>query len=98
MSKVGKHGVNAPSGQDQQLELKYCERCGGLWLRELGCGAVYCVNCVGAMEELPAPRKPPQGTRHGTGPRLPAGPTSDEDWDVDDMDASWGFRRVAGDL
>jgi ribosomal protein L37AE/L43A len=28
-----------------QLELKYCERCGGLFLRRQGLGEVYCSNC-----------------------------------------------------
>jgi hypothetical protein len=40
-----------------RLELKYCEHCGGLWLRECGAGVVYCVNCLPRIAELPAPRK-----------------------------------------
>ncbi len=36
-----------------RLELKYCERCGGLWLRPTGGGQVYCAACVRAMAELP---------------------------------------------
>lgn len=35
------------------LELKYCERCGGLWLRPVGGGQIYCVACNRAMAELP---------------------------------------------
>ncbi|HZP63744.1 MAG TPA: hypothetical protein VFB28_10050 [Terriglobales bacterium] len=27
------------------LELKYCERCGGLWLREKGCEESLCQAC-----------------------------------------------------
>ena len=27
------------------LELKYCERCGGLWLRRKGESQVYCESC-----------------------------------------------------
>jgi hypothetical protein len=27
------------------IELKYCERCGGLWLRPQGANAVYCAGC-----------------------------------------------------
>ncbi|HWZ84150.1 MAG TPA: hypothetical protein VNW47_16090 [Terriglobales bacterium] len=27
------------------LELKYCERCGGLWLRRPGLNIVYCERC-----------------------------------------------------
>ena len=27
------------------MELKYCERCGGLWLRQQGEDGVYCAPC-----------------------------------------------------
>lgn len=37
-----------------QLELKYCERCGGLWLRPAESGEVYCSRCTPEMAELPA--------------------------------------------
>jgi hypothetical protein len=36
-----------------KLELKYCERCGGLWLRPQGDDAVYCAACTEAIKELP---------------------------------------------
>jgi hypothetical protein len=39
-----------------RLELKYCERCGGLWMRTLGSGEVYCSLCVAQMLDLPVPR------------------------------------------
>jgi Zn-finger nucleic acid-binding protein len=35
-----------------QLELKYCERCGGLWLRRLGNEGVYCRICAVEMPEF----------------------------------------------
>ena len=38
-----------------QLELKYCERCGSLWLRPIGARAVYCAACVPKIADLPAP-------------------------------------------
>lgn len=31
-----------------QLELKYCERCGGLWLRPKGSELIFCPPCVKA--------------------------------------------------
>lgn len=40
-----------------KLELKYCERCGGLWLRPQGGEEVYCDTCRNAIQELP-PVKP----------------------------------------
>jgi Zn-finger nucleic acid-binding protein len=41
---------------DQLLELKYCERCGGLWLRAKGAAEVYCRACSREMAEYPAAR------------------------------------------
>jgi len=41
------------SANESSLELKYCEHCGGLWLRPAGGGQVYCVACACAMGELP---------------------------------------------
>ncbi len=48
-----------------QLELKYCERCGGLWLRRKGATDVCCWSCLRAEPEFRFLRK----TRHK--PRLP---------------------------
>lgn len=44
-----------------RLELKYCERCGGLWMRARGSGDVYCPSCAVEMSDLPTRRrrKPP---------------------------------------
>ena len=46
------------SSRNPSFELKYCERCGGLWLRPRGGEAVYCGRCAVAIRELPdiAPR------------------------------------------
>lgn len=49
-----------------QLELKYCERCGGLWLRERGSQEVYCASCLPWMGEMSRSWKKGR-------PRLPAG-------------------------
>jgi hypothetical protein len=48
------------------VELKYCERCGGLWLRMLGDQGVYCGNCRVRMAEMPRPVHERSGK-----PRLP---------------------------
>ncbi|HEY3974313.1 MAG TPA: hypothetical protein VGM18_15010 [Candidatus Sulfotelmatobacter sp.] len=45
----GKNGV--------AMELKYCEHCGGLWVRESGAGTVYCDKCEAKVADLPAPKK-----------------------------------------
>jgi len=34
------------------LELKYCERCGGLWLRFTGSDLVFCASCAVVMAGL----------------------------------------------
>jgi hypothetical protein len=47
------------------LELKYCERCGGLWMRPRGSQEVYCDACLAPISELPGVRR-----RRGR-PRLP---------------------------
>ena len=48
-----------------ELDLKYCERCGGLWLRVRGLQDIYCSSCVVAMSEVAV------GYRARRGPRLP---------------------------
>ncbi len=48
-----------------QLELKYCERCGGLWVRRMGCDGVYCPSCAVEMVDFAFP------SRRRTSPRLP---------------------------
>ena len=47
----------------EQLELKYCERCGGLWLRRKGCRQVYCWPCIPKMAEFAVAKKRPGTAR-----------------------------------
>ena len=54
-----------------RLELKYCERCGGLWLRLQDAEDVYCALCVVEMLELPAPRRVASRPRLPGEPRIP---------------------------
>jgi hypothetical protein len=39
-----------------EVELKYCERCGGLWVRPCGGEEVYCDSCRPLVAELPQVR------------------------------------------
>jgi hypothetical protein len=71
------------SAQEERLELKYCERCGGLWLRPVGGGQIYCVGCGREMSQLPAASKVRDTAQLPQGPR----------WDGDDGD----FEGYAGD-
>ncbi len=48
------------------LELKYCERCGGLWLRLQGDSEVYCASCRARMAEIPR-----SSGERPSNPRLP---------------------------
>jgi hypothetical protein len=41
------------------IELKYCERCGGLWLRPQGADAVYCAGCQVLVEARQNPTVTP---------------------------------------
>lgn len=41
------------------VELKYCERCGGLWLRPHGVNGVYCASCSLRLAARPDPGKAP---------------------------------------
>ena len=43
------------------VELKYCEHCGGLWVRERGCGEVYCETCRPKVADLPMAKKKKPG-------------------------------------
>jgi len=54
-------------GEIEELELKYCERCGALWLRTKGCEQVYCAPCVPKMAQFAV------GKPRGRGARLPVG-------------------------
>lgn len=77
---------NRPTGnasKEVRVELKYCERCGSLWLRECGGGQTYCDSCLPVVAELPAPR------RVRTSPQLPVATRAfidDDELGFSDMD------------
>ena len=64
------------NGGEVRVELKYCEHCGGLWMRERGTGVVYCERCQAKVEDLPVVKsrrkvKLPQGPRTVVDERRP---------------------------
>ncbi len=68
-------GQRSEAGEKLTLELKYFERCGGLWLRPTGGGQIYCVGCAPKIAELPpASREPevwvPRGSQRGAEDRM----------------------------
>lgn len=50
-----------------RLDLKVCEGCGALWLREAATKGIYCRHCASRLAEFPAPRGKHRGGRK---PRL----------------------------
>jgi len=79
--EVNSGNVNTTS--ELSFELKYCERCGGLWLRPAGGGQTYCVACGRAMAELPAPSIEPGSARMSRGPRWGTHEDAVESWEGD---------------
>jgi hypothetical protein len=72
------------SAQEERLELKYCERCGSLWLRPVGGGQIYCVACGREMAQLPPASREPETAQLPRGPR----------WSADDVDVDFeGYER-----
>ena len=51
--------IGAMEGSEIQVELKYCERCGGLWLRPQGTNGVYCGSCRVCLAAMPNPGEAP---------------------------------------
>ncbi|MFZ0760044.1 MAG: hypothetical protein WAM69_08855 [Candidatus Sulfotelmatobacter sp.] len=66
------------------LELKYCERCGGLWMRPVGGGQIYCTVCGREMAELPPASTEPDSARLPRGRQCGEGDSGFENWDEDD--------------
>jgi hypothetical protein len=56
--------------EEVRMELKYCERCGGLWVRQTGTTEVYCQSCQRIVDELPVPKKKPQRIELPLGQRV----------------------------
>lgn len=83
---------NGGNNKQVGVELKYCEHCGGLWVRECGAGTVYCEQCQRKVADLPAPK-----TR-ARRPRLPVRPhteAEDHEFEIDvadlkDLEAAGG--------
>jgi hypothetical protein len=81
------------SQQEEQLELKYCERCGGLWLPPVGGGQIYCVACGREMAQLPPASREPETAQLPRGPRWGADDGDSDGYEGDedrDLDASAG--------
>jgi hypothetical protein len=74
--------------EELRFELKYCERCGGLWLRPAGGGQTYCVGCARQMGELPMRSGEREASeKKGKLRRVEARRASDEDTGTDTQSA-----------
>jgi len=76
-----------------QFELKYCERCGGLWLRPMGGRQTYCGSCWREMEKLPRASQPEDNARMSRGPRWSGNKEGIASFDEQEdlyLDALWG--------
>ena len=74
------------------VELKYCEHCGGLWVRERGSGVVYCDRCRPRVADLPAPKMKPGRVMLPVRP-----PTAIEDYEFDvDVEDTKDFEAAGG--
>lgn len=83
--------VREEEPNELHFELKYCERCGGLWLRPAGGAQIYCAACARAMAELPAVSHKARGARMPVGKQWSG---EDEEFDGNDdglaLDANGG--------
>ncbi len=63
--------ISEMEGQGIHVELKYCERCGGLWLRPQGADGVYCASCRELLAAMPNSEEAPARKARRRKPRLP---------------------------
>ncbi|HTW58869.1 MAG TPA: hypothetical protein VMD99_12130 [Terriglobales bacterium] len=93
MRRNGEESENQKAAkQEVRMELKYCERCGGLWLRECGTGVVYCERCQRAVEDLPIPKRPQRVTLPTQQPSL----IDDYEYENEADDDSLDFEATGG--
>jgi len=71
--------ISRIEGEEIEVELKYCERCGGLWLRRQGAEGVYCASCRVRLAAMPNPEEAsPAETRPRRKARLPGAKAAKE--------------------
>jgi hypothetical protein len=75
--------ISEMEGQEIHVELKYCERCGGLWLRPQGAGGVYCAPCGARLAAMPDPGEPSPGKARRRKARMPRAKIQQDDRDGD---------------
>lgn len=68
--------ISRMESAEVQFELKYCERCGGLFLRPQAAEVVYCSGCTAHLAAQPdcAGALSPASPRRARTPRMVKGP------------------------
>ena len=78
--------------EELRFELKYCERCGGLWLRPAGGGQTYCASCARQMSELPRPSGERETLEEKENPRWAEGCSANDEDSRPDMQSAGGVQ------
>lgn len=63
--------VGCQKSEEVRVELKYCERCGGLWLRARGSEGVHCASCLVRLAARPDTGEMPVASTSNRKARLP---------------------------
>ena len=72
--------ISGTEGPEIRVELKYCERCGGLWLRVQETDGVYCASCRVVLAAQPDPGEaPPRKPRRRRKARMHVADVQGED-------------------
>lgn len=90
-----KRNLKDEENEEVRVELKYCEHCGGLWVRECGAGVVYCDNCQAKVADLPIPKKGPGRVRLPVGQRTLVEDMAEEH-DAEMGDGEMDLKAVGG--
>jgi len=89
--------ISEMEGQEIQVELKYCERCGGLWLRPQGADGVYCASCRVCLAAMPDPGEPsPCKTRRRKARLQEQGTDVQQDAQSDDVQSTARIEYLEG--
>jgi len=89
--------ISRREGQEIRVELKYCERCGGLWLRPQGADGVYCASCRVGLAAMPNPGEaPPRKARRRKARAQEQGTGVQEDAQREDLQSSARIDYLQG--
>jgi hypothetical protein len=80
---------NNNNRHEVRVKLKYCEHCGGLWVRERGAG-VFCEKCQAEVDEFPMRKKRPGRIRFPQATRSVAEGYKFSEDELRDMEAVGG--------